>query len=206
MREYELIYVIQPDATQERETEIHERLDSVITGSQGRILLRDDWGKRRMAYEIGNFQKGHYFQLNFLSEGKEISELERLLRLDADALRFLTILADEDVKDIEDRIANAAKQAEEQAKRREVREKEREQREAREKESADGSRYAGQRDDPRSEDAPRAAAAPAAAAADAPAAAAPAAPAAAAADAPAAPAAAEPAATAPDAGANEETE
>ncbi len=136
MREYEIIYVIQPDATPERETEIHERVDGVIAAFNGQILLRDDWGKRRLAYEIKNFQKGHYFQLNFLSEGKEIEEIERLLRLDADLLRFLSIQADDDVKDIETRMAEAAKLAEEQAKRREQREREREQREAREREIA----------------------------------------------------------------------
>ena len=137
MREYELVYVIQPDATTDRESEIHQRIEGVISGSQGRILLLDDWGKRRLAYDIANFQKGHYFQLNFLSEGKEIGEIERLLRIDADVLRFLTILADEEVQDIDKRVSEAAKMAEEQARRREQREREREQREEREREAAD---------------------------------------------------------------------
>ena len=70
MREYEFVYVIQPDATVEREAEIHQRLDQVVTDHQGRLLLRDDWGKRRLAYEIQKFQKGHYFQVNFLGQGR----------------------------------------------------------------------------------------------------------------------------------------
>ncbi len=138
MREYEFVYVIQPDATPEREAEIHQRIDQVIADHSGRLLLRDDWGKRRLAYEIKKFQKGHYFQVNFLGQGKEISEIERLMRIDADVLRYLTIQADDDVRDIETRVIEAAKQAEEQARRREEREKERAQREEREKERERG--------------------------------------------------------------------
>jgi small subunit ribosomal protein S6 len=135
VREYELIYVIQPDATPEREQEIHSRADEFIEGSgSARVLLRDDWGKRKLAYEIRKFQKGHYFQLNFLGEGSEINELERGLRLDPDVLRFLSVQVDDSVKDVEARISEAAEQAAELARRQEERarlEAEREQERAR---------------------------------------------------------------------------
>ncbi len=123
MREYELIYIIQPDASDEREQEIHERIDGAIQGGQGLILLRDDWGRRKLAYEVDKFQKGHYFQLNFLGDGKFIVEMERLLRIDPEVLRFLTVLATEDVTDVDARIAWAKQEAEEKAKRRAEREK-----------------------------------------------------------------------------------
>jgi small subunit ribosomal protein S6 len=134
LREYEFVYVIQPDATAEREAEIHQRIDQVVSDHKGRLLLRDDWGKRRLAYEIKKFQKGHYFQVNFLGLGKEIAEIERLMRIDADVLRYLSVQANDDVRDIETRVVEAAKQAEEQARRRAEREKERAEREEREKE------------------------------------------------------------------------
>ncbi len=123
MREYELIYVIQPDATPEREGEIHTRVDEAIDRSGGAPLLRDDWGKRKLAYEIRKFQKGHYFQLNFLGDGKFIAEMERLLRIDPDVLRFLTVLVSDQVVDIDARVAEAKQQAEERAERRAEREK-----------------------------------------------------------------------------------
>ena len=123
MREYELIYVIQPDASDERLQEIHERIDGTVTGGQGLILLRDDWGKRKLAYEIDKFQKGHYFQLCFLGDGKFIKEAERLMRIDPDVLRFLTVLVKDEVSDIEARVAEAKEQAAEQAQRREERER-----------------------------------------------------------------------------------
>ena len=83
MREYELVYVIQPDAAEERETEIHGKIDDVITSAEGaEVLVRDDWGKRKLAYEIAKFQKGHYFLVEMLGDGKFVGELERGMRLD----------------------------------------------------------------------------------------------------------------------------
>jgi len=140
LREYEFVYVIQPDASAEREAEIHQRIDGVISDHKGRLLLRDDWGKRRLAYEIKKFQKGHYFQVNYLGLGKEVAEIERLMRIDADVLRYLSVQANDDVRDIETRVVEAAKQAEEQARRRAEREKERAEREERDKERERGDR------------------------------------------------------------------
>ena len=123
MREYEFVYVIQPDAEPERVAEIHARVESDIEGGQGRILLRDDWGKRRLAYEIQKFQKGHYFLVEMLGDGKFISELERGMRLDPDVLRYLTILVDPQVKDVPARVQRAEKEAAEHAERRAERER-----------------------------------------------------------------------------------
>ena len=68
-------------------------------------LFYDDWGRRRLAYEIRNFQKGHYLVLHFLSTGKVVPELEHAARLDDSILRFLTVLANPEVEDIEARKA-----------------------------------------------------------------------------------------------------
>ena len=136
MREHELIYVIQPDATPEREQEIHDRVDSVIDGASGRVLLRDDWGKRKLAYEISKFQKGHYFQLNFLSDGSCVGEIERGFRIDADLIRFLTVKVSDDVSDIDRRVEEAKVQAAQQAERRAERERQEAERERERAEAA----------------------------------------------------------------------
>jgi len=132
LREYELVYVVQPDATVEREAEIGRRIDEVIAGAaDSDVLIKDDWGKRKLAYEIQKFQKGHYFQINYLGKGPEVKEIERRLRIDPDVLRFLTVLISEDVRDVEARRKEASEQAAIQAKRRQEREREREERERR---------------------------------------------------------------------------
>jgi len=140
VREYELIYILHPDLTDEREAEIHQRLDDLILKNEGIILLRDDWGKRKLAYEIQKLQKGHYFLLSYLDSGQVNLPLERELRLNADVIRFLTVLVEEKVKDPAERISAAKVRAAEQAKRREQREREAAERERRAAEVAASDR------------------------------------------------------------------
>ena len=123
MREYELIYLIQPDSTPERQKEIHGRVDEIVAQQSGILLLRDDWGKRKLAYEIDKFQKAEYVLLSYLGEGKIVEEIERALRLDPDVLRFLTVKVSEEVKDIDTRITEARAEEAERSKRREERER-----------------------------------------------------------------------------------
>ncbi|MEN8182255.1 MAG: 30S ribosomal protein S6 [Myxococcota bacterium] len=118
MREYELTFIVQPEISDEGCEGIQQKLDASLAQQGATRLFYDDWGKRRLAYEIQNFQKGHYFVLSFLDEGKAIPELERTLRLEDSVLRFLTVLADEQVKDIEARKAWAAEEERLQTERR----------------------------------------------------------------------------------------
>ena len=67
----------------------------------------DDMGKRKLAYEIRDFQKGHYLALFYLDDGKAVSELERTMRLDESVLRFLTVRKEDEVIDVETRKARA---------------------------------------------------------------------------------------------------
>jgi small subunit ribosomal protein S6 len=123
VREYELVYIVQPDATPEKEKDLQSRIGDLVTGSGGITLLWDDWGKRKLAYEIKKFQKGHYVLVNFLGDGKVIPELERTLRLDAEILRYLTVKVADDVTDVPQRIAEAKKEEAERARKREERER-----------------------------------------------------------------------------------
>jgi small subunit ribosomal protein S6 len=155
LREYELTFVVQPEISDEGCEALQQKLDAVLAERGSIRLLYDDWGKRKLAYEIDRFQKGHYFVLSFLDEGQAVPALERVLRLEESALRFLTVLVDEQVKDIEARKAWAAEEERVQAERRAERAA-REAEEAKAREAAEQARAA--------EDAERAAAAAAAAA------------------------------------------
>jgi small subunit ribosomal protein S6 len=123
VREYEFIYIIQPDATPEREKEIQARVEKEIVAGGGQILLWDDWGKRKLAYEIRKFNKGHYMLVSFLGGGRFIPEIERFLRLDPDVLRFLAVKVDDNVRDIEARLVRAKEDEAERARKREERER-----------------------------------------------------------------------------------
>jgi small subunit ribosomal protein S6 len=103
VREYELTFVIQPEISDEGSQTILSKLDGILASSGAIRLLCDDLGKRKLAYEIRKFFKGHYYMLSFLDGGKVVPDLERALRLEESVLRYLTILANDEVEDIEAR-------------------------------------------------------------------------------------------------------
>jgi small subunit ribosomal protein S6 len=141
LREYELTFIVQPEISDEGCEALQQKLDAVLAAHGSIRLLYDDWGKRKLAYEIDRFQKGHYFVLSFLDEGKAVPELERLLRLEESALRFLTVLVDEQVKDVDGRKAWATSEERVQAERRAERAA-REAEEAKAREAAEQARAA----------------------------------------------------------------
>ncbi len=117
MREYETTFIVQPEISDEGSQAILARLDGVLELGEATRLMCEDHGKRKLAYEIRKFHKGHYYTLQFLNDGKVVPDLERVLRLEESVLRFLTILANEEVMDVEARKATAAEAEIEQAKR-----------------------------------------------------------------------------------------
>lgn len=116
-REYETTFIVQPEISDEGAKAILARLDGVLASAGATRLMCEDHGKRKLAYEIKKFHKGHYYTLMYLDGGKVVPEVERVLRLDESILRFLTVQAAENVTDIEGRKAAAAAAEVEQAKR-----------------------------------------------------------------------------------------
>jgi small subunit ribosomal protein S6 len=108
VREYETTFIVQPEISDEGIAAICARLDGVLEKGNATRLLWDDMGRRRLAYEIRSFQKGHYLTLMYLDEGTMVPEIERSLRLDESVLRFLTVQVQEEVADVEARKAEAA--------------------------------------------------------------------------------------------------
>jgi len=117
LREYEFTFVVQPEISDEGVQAISQRFEGILAHHQSEKLFYEDWGRRRLAYEVRNFQKGHYQVLHFLSDGKVIPELERSARLDDSILRFLTVLANEDVTDVEARRTEGVALEEDRKKR-----------------------------------------------------------------------------------------
>jgi len=94
----------------------------------------DDMGKKKLAFEIKRFQKGHYLSLFYLDKGQSVAELERAMRIDESVLRWLTVRREDSITDVEARKARAVdleRLRKERAAERAVREaEERAQREA----------------------------------------------------------------------------
>jgi small subunit ribosomal protein S6 len=91
MRRYELIFIVQQDLTEEEVKAITERYLQIITAQKGTIIKTEDWGKRRLAYDINKQSKGSYVLVDFYGPGSMIKETERNLKIDDKILKFLTI-------------------------------------------------------------------------------------------------------------------
>lgn len=90
-REYETIFILRPDLTDEMEKRIQDKIAETVSRFQGKIESVKDLGKKPLAYRIAKHMKGHYIQLNYLGNGQVVEELERHLRLAEDVIRFLTV-------------------------------------------------------------------------------------------------------------------
>jgi small subunit ribosomal protein S6 len=91
LRKYELIYVVQPEATDEDRGKIAERIRDIIQRFEGTLVLEEDWGKRKLAYEIRKFNKGFYSYVVFGAYAGTVQEIERNLRMLDNCIRYLTI-------------------------------------------------------------------------------------------------------------------
>ena len=95
IRRYEMVIILPPDLEESKEKEILDRLDSIIEKSEGVLIRRDDWGVRKLAYEINRCTKGHYYLMDFAGDTEIVTELERNLKIIENVLRFLTIRKEE---------------------------------------------------------------------------------------------------------------
>lgn len=96
MKRYETIIIIDPDLSKEAETPIFERLTDLIPQYEGFLIETDDWGTKKLAYDIKKKSRGHYVRLDFCGDGALIQEMERFFRIDDKVLKFMTVLLDED--------------------------------------------------------------------------------------------------------------
>jgi small subunit ribosomal protein S6 len=91
MRRYELIFIVQPELSEEEVKSITDRYLQIITAQKGTLVKTEDWGKRRLAYDIKKQSKGTYILVDFYGPGSMIKEIERNLKIDDNILKFLTV-------------------------------------------------------------------------------------------------------------------
>ena len=97
MRRYETIYIANPNLDDEALKEIVAKFSDLIKKQEGYIVKIDEWGKRKMAYEVKRFDKGHYVLFDFCGLPEMVTELERNLKLDDRILKHSTVKIDENV-------------------------------------------------------------------------------------------------------------
>ncbi|PID39353.1 MAG: 30S ribosomal protein S6 [Proteobacteria bacterium] len=96
MKRYETIIIIDPDASKDIEAPIFERVDELIPQYDGFLIETDDWGTKKLAYEIKKKNRGHYVRFDFCGDGALIQEMERFFRINDRVMKFMTVLLDGD--------------------------------------------------------------------------------------------------------------
>lgn len=88
MRKYEVMYIIRPDIEQEAVQVAVDKFQGIISNG-GEITKHDVMGKRRLAYEIKKFRDGVYVLVNFNATPEVVAELERLMKISDEVIRYL---------------------------------------------------------------------------------------------------------------------
>jgi small subunit ribosomal protein S6 len=96
-REYETIFILRPDTNQEGIQAVNTRVRTVIEQKGGKLLKLDNWGKRKLAYEVAKQLKGIYLYWQYLGNAGTVEEIERNLRMLDAVIRYYTVKVDEDV-------------------------------------------------------------------------------------------------------------
>jgi len=96
-REYETIYILRPNTPNEGVAEVNARIKGIIEGMGGKIIKVDNWGKRRLAYEVAKERKGIYLYWQYLATPGVVEETERNLRMLDNVIRYLSVKVDEDI-------------------------------------------------------------------------------------------------------------
>jgi small subunit ribosomal protein S6 len=97
MREFDTTFIVQPEISEEGREALILKLRGVLERSGAVPLEVDDMGKKKLAFEIKKFQKGHYLSLFYLDKGQSVAELERAMRIDESVLRWLTVRREDSV-------------------------------------------------------------------------------------------------------------
>jgi len=96
-REYETIYILRPNTPNEGVAEVNAKIKGVIETMGGKIIKVDNWGKRRLAYEVAKERKGIYLYWLYLAQPGIVEEAERNLRMLDNVIRYLTVKVDENI-------------------------------------------------------------------------------------------------------------
>ena len=100
-RKYELVYVVSPVATDEQVSELHTQIESVVQRMGGRVEKTENWGRRRLAYEIGHQKEGTYVLEVITGSGDLMKEIDRRLKVIDYVIRHLIVRVDEDEQVVE---------------------------------------------------------------------------------------------------------
>lgn len=95
MKAYELLFFVAPTISDETRLAVMKRIEATIAEGEGKIDNVEDWGKRKLAYEINDLTDGDYTLINFHADPSQIAELDRVLRITDAVVRHMIVRRDD---------------------------------------------------------------------------------------------------------------
>ena len=95
MKAYELLFFVNPSLDPETRLAVMRRIDNTIAEANGKVDNVEEWGKRKLAYEINNLTEGDYTLINFHADPASIAELDRVLRITDAVERHMIVRRDD---------------------------------------------------------------------------------------------------------------
>jgi small subunit ribosomal protein S6 len=97
VRQYELVYITPPETTEEALADLHQQVAAIVERFGGTVEKTENWGRRRLAYEIARQREGVYVLELLNGPGAMTAELDRRLRVIDTVIRHLIVRVDEDL-------------------------------------------------------------------------------------------------------------
>ena len=92
---YENVFIARQDISAPQVDSLADAFTATVEGLGGKVAKREYWGLRNLAYKVKKNRKGHYVLLNLDAPAEAVHEMERLMRINEDVLRYLTVRVDE---------------------------------------------------------------------------------------------------------------
>ena len=97
-RQYELVYIVSPEATDQEITDLHTQIEQIVQRFNGTFDKTENWGRRKLAYEIGKHREGTYVVETITGSGELMKEIDRRLRVIDSVIRHLVVRVDEELQ------------------------------------------------------------------------------------------------------------
>ena len=97
-RQYELVYVVSPQASEQDVTDLHAQVEATIARFGAVLAKTENWGRRKLAYEIGGHKEGTYVLEVIDGQGDVIKEIDRRLKVNEQVIRHLVVRVDDELR------------------------------------------------------------------------------------------------------------
>ena len=107
-RQYELVYIVTPEASEQEIADLHTQIEQIVQRFNGTFDKTENWGRKRLAYDIGHHREGTYVVETITGSGELMKEIDRRLKVIDQVIRHLIVRVDEEIR-VAQRTAEARK-------------------------------------------------------------------------------------------------